>query len=82
MSKRPLASSADAAGALLDLVLARRPGESRRAALVRLRGSLQPGGDALSAFAGTPCSAELSAAHLASAAKAAPEAPSDSAGQS
>jgi hypothetical protein len=45
-----------AVGAALGVVLAPRLGESRRAALTRLRLSLRPGRGALSAFAGTPCS--------------------------
>jgi hypothetical protein len=43
-------------GAALGVVLAPRRGESRRAALARLRLSLRPGRGSLSAFAGTPCS--------------------------
>jgi hypothetical protein len=82
MSKGPLASSADVAGAFVDLVLARRQGESRRDALVRLRGSLQPGRDSLGGFAGTPCSAELRASHPTQGAEAATEPPSSPAGQS
>ena len=37
-------------------VVAPRRGESRRAALTRLRLALRPGGGSLSAVAGTPCS--------------------------
>ena len=43
-------------GAALGVLLAPRRGESRRAALTRLRLSLRPGRGSLSAFAGTPCS--------------------------
>ena len=46
-----------AVGAALGVLLAPRLGESRRAALTRLRLSLRPGRGSLSAFAGTPCSA-------------------------
>lgn len=45
-----------AVGAVLGVVLAPRRGESRRAALTRLRLSLRPGRGSLRAFAGTPCS--------------------------
>ncbi len=45
-----------AAGAALGVVLAPRRGESRRAALGRLRLALRPGRGAVGAFAGTPCS--------------------------
>ncbi|HEY5388309.1 MAG TPA: hypothetical protein VIL79_10465 [Thermoleophilia bacterium] len=45
-----------AMGAAVGVVLAPRLGESRRAALTRLRLSLRPGRGSLSAFAGTPCS--------------------------
>jgi len=45
-----------AVGAALGVVVGPRLGESRRAALTRLRLSLRPGRGSLSAFAGTPCS--------------------------
>lgn len=44
------------AGAALGVLLAPRSGESRRAALRRLRLALGSGRDSLDAFAGTPCS--------------------------
>ncbi len=45
-----------AVGAAIGVLFAPRPGESRRAALTRLRLSLQPGRGSVGAFAGTPCS--------------------------
>ena len=45
-----------AVGAALGVALAPRRGESRRAALDRLRLALRPGRGAVGAFAGTPCS--------------------------
>jgi hypothetical protein len=56
MSKRTGFVCGSAVGAALGVVLAPRLGESRRAALNRLRLSLRPGRGSLSAFAGTPCS--------------------------
>jgi hypothetical protein len=43
-------------GAALGVVLAPRSGESRRAALTRLRLTLRTGRGSLAGFAGTPCS--------------------------
>jgi len=43
-------------GAAVGVVLAPRFGESRRAALGRLRLAVRPGRGAVAAFAGTPCS--------------------------
>ena len=48
-----------AIGAALGVVFAPRLGESRRAALERLRIALRPGRDSLDAFAGTLCSMEV-----------------------
>jgi hypothetical protein len=45
-----------AVSAVLGVLLAPRPGESRRAALTRLRLTLRPGRGSPAAFAGTPCS--------------------------
>ena len=45
-----------AVGAALGAIVAPRLGESRRAALLRLRLSLGTGRGSLAAFAGTPCS--------------------------
>jgi hypothetical protein len=45
-----------AVGAALGGIVAPRLGESRRAALTRLRLSLRPGRGSVGAFAGTPCS--------------------------
>ena len=56
MGKRTGFIHGSAAGAALGVVLAPRLGESRRAALTRLRLSLRPGRGSLAAFAGTPCS--------------------------
>jgi hypothetical protein len=56
MGKRNSFIYGSAVGAALGVVLAPRLGESRRAALTRLRLSLRPGSGSLSAFAGTPCS--------------------------
>jgi hypothetical protein len=44
-------------GAAVGVVLASRHGESRRAALGRLRLAVRPGRDSVGAFAGTPCAA-------------------------
>lgn len=43
-------------GAAIEALVAPRPGESRRAALTRLRLSLRPGRGSVGAFSGTPCS--------------------------
>jgi hypothetical protein len=56
MAARRSLINASAMGAALGAILAPRHGESRRAALARLRLSLRPGGGSLHAFAGTPCS--------------------------
>jgi len=56
MGKRNSFMYGSAMGAALGAVLAPRRGESRRAALARLRLALRPGRGSLSAFAGTPCS--------------------------
>jgi hypothetical protein len=56
MGKRNSFIYGSAVGAALGVVLAPRFGESRRAALTRLRLSLRPGSGSLNAFAGTPCS--------------------------
>ena len=56
MGRRNSFRSKGTVGAALGVVLAPRRGESRRAALTRLRLSLRPGRGSLSAFAGTPCS--------------------------
>ena len=45
-----------AVSAALGVLRAPRLGESRRAALTRLRLTLRPGRGSLAAFAGTPCS--------------------------
>jgi len=45
-----------AVGAAIGVIVAPRLGESRRAALTRLRLSLRPGRGSVDAFAGTPCS--------------------------
>ena len=45
-----------AVGAAIGALVAPRPGESRRAALTRLRLSLRPGRGSVGAFSGTPCS--------------------------
>ena len=56
MGKRNDLIYGGAVGAALGVVLAPRCGESRRAALARLRLALRPGRGSLSAFSGTPCS--------------------------
>ena len=56
MGKRNHFMDGSALGAAVGVVLAPRRGESRRAALTRLRLSLRPGRGSLSAFSGTPCS--------------------------
>ena len=55
MGKRNSFIYGSVAGAALGAVLAPRFGESRRAALARLRLALRPGSGSLRAFAGTPC---------------------------
>ena len=56
MSKRNSFTYRSAVGAALGALPVPRRGESRRAALTRLRLALRPGRGSLSAFAGTPCS--------------------------
>jgi len=56
MSRRHTFIYGSGTGAALGALLAPRRGESRRAALTRLRLALRPGRGSLSAFAGTPCS--------------------------
>ena len=56
MAKRSNHIYGSVVGTALGAVLAPRRGESRRAALTRLRLSLRPGRGSLNAFAGTPCS--------------------------
>ena len=56
MGKRNSVLYGSAVGTALSALVAPRRGESRRAALTRLRLSLRPGRGSLSAFAGTPCS--------------------------
>ena len=56
MGKRNGFIFGSAVGAALGVMLAPRLGESRRAAIARLRLSLRPGRGSLRAFAGTPCS--------------------------
>ncbi len=61
---------AGAVGAALSVLLAPRIGESRRAALRRLRLALRSGRGSVGAFAGTPCS--LAAANEPASSSAAP----------
>ena len=56
MRRRATLIYGSAVSAALGVMLAPRLGESRRAALTRLRLSLRPGRGSLDAFAGTPCS--------------------------
>ncbi|MEI6727830.1 MAG: hypothetical protein WCN81_16630 [Actinomycetes bacterium] len=56
MGRRTTLIFGSAVSAALGVLLAPRLGESRRAALTRLRLTLRPRRGSLGAFAGTPCS--------------------------
>jgi hypothetical protein len=62
MSKGRTLSFAGALFVALAAVVAPRYGESRRAALRRLRATLRSGRGSLAAFAGTPCATAATAA--------------------
>ncbi len=62
MNKGRALSFGGALRVALASVVAPRDGESRRAALRRLRATLRSGRGSLAAFAGTPCAAETAAA--------------------
>lgn len=60
-------------GAALGVLLAPRRGESRRAAVDRLRLACRPDRGAMTAFSGTPCSVMAHAGNGAAVAAAGPE---------
>jgi hypothetical protein len=62
MAGRHTPLSGGTVSAALGVLLAPRRGESRRAALTRLRLSLRSGRGSLNAFAGTPCSQQAGSA--------------------